>query len=479
MERVEKTVFISYRRKDIAWALNVYGYLTQQGYDVFFDYTSIHSGDFEKIIISNIKARAHFIVILTPTALDRCDEPRDWLRREIETAVDEKRNIVPIFFDGFDFGTPSIKKKLKGKLGQLKKYNGLEIPPNYFYEGMIRIDENFLNIPLDAVLHPVSADVQKIVEEQKAAAEKARQDEKDREKFEVEEKARLAALRKKQQKEIIEKLKRVLFETVRLKKISKDFLQWAKVYQRLFFLFALLLFVLGMGWSVYHHFPLYRPENVYFTSSRSGKNEIYYLGTSGETVQVTASPKNSTSWGAFPATDGTLYFTSNRSGKSEIYCLTASGETIQVTFSPKTSISWGAVSAFDGTLYFTSNRSGKNEIYYLDTSGEIVQVTASPDIFASWGAFPTTSGALYFTSNRSGQNEIYYLDASGEIVQVTDSPKKSFSWGAFLTIDGTLYFTSNRSGQNEIYYLNPDGDVAQVTFGSTGSISWIGREYLK
>jgi hypothetical protein len=75
MARIEKTVFISYRRKDISWALAVYQYLTSRKYDVFFDYTSIPSGDFEQIIVSNIRARAHFVLILTPTALDRCNEP--------------------------------------------------------------------------------------------------------------------------------------------------------------------------------------------------------------------------------------------------------------------------------------------------------------------------------------------------------------------------------------------------------------------
>ena len=107
MASIEKTVFISYRHKDNYEALAVYQYLTSQQYDVFLDYASIPSGDFEKIIVSNIKARAHFILILTPTALDRCREPGDWLRREIETAIDEKRNIVPLFFDDFSFSAPA------------------------------------------------------------------------------------------------------------------------------------------------------------------------------------------------------------------------------------------------------------------------------------------------------------------------------------------------------------------------------------
>lgn len=116
MVRKERTVFISYRRTDVYTALAVYENLKNQGYDVFFDYRSISSGDFEQIISSNIKARAHFLLILTPTALDRCNEPDDWLRREIEFAMDEKRNIIPLFFKGFRFGDPSVFEKLTGKL---------------------------------------------------------------------------------------------------------------------------------------------------------------------------------------------------------------------------------------------------------------------------------------------------------------------------------------------------------------------------
>ena len=170
MARTDKTVFISYRRTDISWALAVYQSLSARGYDVFFDYISIHSGDFDQIIIGNIKARAHFLVILTPTALDRCNEPRDWMRREIETAISERRNVIPLFFEGFDFGIPSISEKLTGTLGALNKYNGLEVPPGYFEEAMERLHSKYLDVTLDAIIHPVSNEVQKVVKKQQVAA---------------------------------------------------------------------------------------------------------------------------------------------------------------------------------------------------------------------------------------------------------------------------------------------------------------------
>jgi TIR domain-containing protein len=96
MNRIEKTVFISYRRTNVPWALNVFHHLTQHGYDAFFDFQGIASGDFERVILENIRARAHFLVLLTPSALGRCGEQGDWLRREIETALEARRNIVPL-----------------------------------------------------------------------------------------------------------------------------------------------------------------------------------------------------------------------------------------------------------------------------------------------------------------------------------------------------------------------------------------------
>ncbi len=173
MARIERTVFISYRRKDISWALAVYQHLTSQKYDVFFDFSSLSSGDIEQVIVSNIKARAHFVLILTPTALDRCSEPGDWLRREIEIAIDEKRNIIPLFFDGFSFGTPSVAERLTGKLSAINRYNGLDIPSGYFMEAMQRLRGRYLNVPLNSVIQPVSTEVRKVVKDEQIAADKA------------------------------------------------------------------------------------------------------------------------------------------------------------------------------------------------------------------------------------------------------------------------------------------------------------------
>ena len=170
MERIEKTVFLSYRRTNAPWALAIFQSLTHHGYDVFIDFSGVARGDFERVIIGNIKARAHFIVLLTPSALESCGEPGDWLRREIETALDTQRNIVPLMLEGFDFGAPGIASGLTGALAPLKNYNGMSVPVEYFDAAMQKLREKFLNVPLDAVLHPASAFAKQAAKDEQVAA---------------------------------------------------------------------------------------------------------------------------------------------------------------------------------------------------------------------------------------------------------------------------------------------------------------------
>src|SRR5262245_46541698 len=170
MGRIEKTVFVSYRRTDESWALAVFGDLTHHGYDVFIDYDGIASGSFETAILENIKARAHFLVLLTPTALERCGDPKDWMRREIEAALDSQRNIVPLMLAGFDFSTPATASQLTGKLAALKEYNGISIPAGFFHEAMGRLRNKFLSVSLDTVMHPASLSARQAATEQKDKA---------------------------------------------------------------------------------------------------------------------------------------------------------------------------------------------------------------------------------------------------------------------------------------------------------------------
>ncbi|HSB03009.1 MAG TPA: SUMF1/EgtB/PvdO family nonheme iron enzyme, partial [Anaerolineales bacterium] len=76
-------------------------------------------------------------------------------------------------FKGFRFGTPALSDTLTGKLRNLGRYNGLNVHEDYFDEAMHRLRTQYLSIPLETVLHPVSTEVQKVVREEQVAADRA------------------------------------------------------------------------------------------------------------------------------------------------------------------------------------------------------------------------------------------------------------------------------------------------------------------
>ena len=105
----EKTVFISYRRDATgkAFARSLKQELKHQGYDVFMDVDDMDSGQWEAQILAEVPKRAHFLLLLTPSALDRCTDENDWVRREFLLAFQHGRNIVPICEESVTLATMS------------------------------------------------------------------------------------------------------------------------------------------------------------------------------------------------------------------------------------------------------------------------------------------------------------------------------------------------------------------------------------
>jgi hypothetical protein len=99
-----KTVFISYRRDTAGkyFARSVKEALTHRGYDVFLDVDCIDTGEWAKQILTEVPKRAHFLLLLTPGALDRCVDENDWMRREFLLARERRRNIVPVREESVD-----------------------------------------------------------------------------------------------------------------------------------------------------------------------------------------------------------------------------------------------------------------------------------------------------------------------------------------------------------------------------------------
>ncbi len=146
---MDNSIFISYRRSTSAYfARAVYQDLRDYHFDVFMDVESIDQGQFDTIILNQIKARPYFLIILSPGCLDRCLQPGDWLRREIEFAINEGRRVIPVTADTFDWKTAG--PYLTGDLAGLGRYNGVRVPYDYFDAAMDKLRTRFL-VPVDDV----------------------------------------------------------------------------------------------------------------------------------------------------------------------------------------------------------------------------------------------------------------------------------------------------------------------------------------
>src|SRR5262245_38703829 len=134
----DKRVFMSYRRSTASFiARAVFQDLKASGYDVFMDVEEIDSGRFESVILNELGARPHFVVILNFSTTEGFINSNDWFRREIERAIEMERNIVPLLIDGFRF--EAISELLQGELNKLSSYNALNVPHDFFDEAMSKL----------------------------------------------------------------------------------------------------------------------------------------------------------------------------------------------------------------------------------------------------------------------------------------------------------------------------------------------------
>jgi tetratricopeptide (TPR) repeat protein len=172
MGKPSNAVFISYRR-DVGGilAMALYQHLADHGLDAFYDIESIRAGQFDTIILNQIAARPYFLLVLTPGTLERCEEPTDWVRREIEQALATQRVIVPAYTPNFDFG--DIERFLPDDLGgEVKRFNAQELPQKWFKFAVGQLVEEFL-VPTDVEAVTPPAEEQTTVDRVHEAARAA------------------------------------------------------------------------------------------------------------------------------------------------------------------------------------------------------------------------------------------------------------------------------------------------------------------
>ncbi|TKS81088.1 Sterile alpha and TIR motif-containing protein 1 [Collichthys lucidus] len=124
-------VFISYRRttgSQLASLLKVH--LQVRGYSVFIDVEKLEAGKFEDKLIQSVQRARNFILVLSSNALDKCmgdTAMKDWVHKEIVTALAGKKNIVPVT-DNFMWPDPmSLPEDMRAILN----FNGIKWSHEY------------------------------------------------------------------------------------------------------------------------------------------------------------------------------------------------------------------------------------------------------------------------------------------------------------------------------------------------------------
>uniref|UniRef100_H3C534 NAD(+) hydrolase SARM1 n=1 Tax=Tetraodon nigroviridis TaxID=99883 RepID=H3C534_TETNG len=124
-------VFISYRRttgSQLASLLKVH--LQVRGYSVFIDVEKLEAGKFEDKLIQSVQRARNFILVLSSGALDKCmgdAAMKDWVHKEIVTALNGKKNIVPVT-DNFSWPDPT---SLPEDMRAILNFNGVKWSHEY------------------------------------------------------------------------------------------------------------------------------------------------------------------------------------------------------------------------------------------------------------------------------------------------------------------------------------------------------------
>ena len=92
-------IFLSYRREDKYIARMIKESLVRKGYRVFLDLDELQGGVFDERILTAIDNAPIYMLVMTEHSFDRCHNPNDWVRQEIEYAVAKGKTIIPINID--------------------------------------------------------------------------------------------------------------------------------------------------------------------------------------------------------------------------------------------------------------------------------------------------------------------------------------------------------------------------------------------
>ena len=105
-------IFISYRADEsLQFARQLYSYLTNLKYSVFFDEKSTRSGFFNEAIYNAIDECEDFILLMTPGTFVKRKE--DWVYQELARALKKEKNIIPIALYGVERFPENLDSDIK------------------------------------------------------------------------------------------------------------------------------------------------------------------------------------------------------------------------------------------------------------------------------------------------------------------------------------------------------------------------------
>jgi tetratricopeptide (TPR) repeat protein len=139
-----KKVFISYKRKSDSFvARAIMMDLRSHEYDVFLDIESIDSGRFENIILNEVGLRDNFIAVISENWVKGTLDESDWCRRELDRAMELKKNVVPILINNYRYENDPNHPTLS----RISRFNSLTLLSDYFDAAMQKLRERFLKQP--------------------------------------------------------------------------------------------------------------------------------------------------------------------------------------------------------------------------------------------------------------------------------------------------------------------------------------------
>lgn len=101
--------------------------LSALGYCVFYDVESMRSGAFNTQLFEAIDKCRDVLLILPPNGLDRCVNPEDWVRQELNYAISHGKNIIPVMMRNFTF-----PDTLPPELEAIRYMEGVAASSEYF-----------------------------------------------------------------------------------------------------------------------------------------------------------------------------------------------------------------------------------------------------------------------------------------------------------------------------------------------------------